>query len=386
MTRLDVPGTTPSAPERGTGRRKFLLAGGGVAAAAAAAGLGGKYLQDKRFAGKTVKAGGRGAAQSSTGMQDVRIGGPGVQEKPLPKGAELTDIQGLQPFYTPNSQFYRIDTALVVPKVSVQSWQLRIHGMVDRPVSISFEDLIKRPMLDQDITMTCVSDSVGDYRIGNARWQGTRLADLLKEAGIQTGATQIVMRDGMGMNLSVATAPVMDGRDSLLAIGMNGAPLPYEHGFPVRVVVPGLYGYVSACKWVVDMELTTFGAYDAYYTKLGWAEDPGPIKTESRIDVPLKGSKLAAGKVTIAGEAWSQHRGIEAVEVGIDGTFYEATLAAQDVLDSWRQWYYPWEATPGNHTIQVRATDKTGYTQTSVQRHTFPSGATGWHTIQVTVG
>jgi len=273
----------------------------------------------------------------------------------------------------------------VVPKVSVQSWQLRIHGMVDRPISISFADLIKRPMLDQDITLTCVSDSVGDGRIGNARWQGTRLADLLKEAGIQPGATQIVMRDGKGMNLSVATAPVMDGRDSLLAIGMNGVPLSAEHGFPVRVVVPGLYGYVSACKWVVDMELTTFGAYDAFYTKLGWAADPGAIKTESRIDVPGKGKTLAVGKVMIAGVAWAQHKGIEAVEVGVDGNFQQATLAAQDVLDSWRQWYYPWEATPGNHTLQVRATDKSGYTQTSVQHHTFPAGATGWHTVQVTV-
>jgi len=187
------------------------------------------------------------------------------------------------------------------------------------------------------------------------------------------------------MNLSVATAPVMDGRDSLLAIGMNGQALPAEHGFPVRVVVPGLYGYVSACKWVVDMELTTFGAYDAFYTKLGWAADPGPIKTESRIDVPQKGGKLTAGKVMIAGEAWAQHRGIEAVEVGIDGTFYQATLAAQDVLDSWRQWYYPWEATSGSHTLQVRATDKSGFTQTAVKHNTFPAGATGWHTIQVTV-
>jgi DMSO/TMAO reductase YedYZ molybdopterin-dependent catalytic subunit len=395
MTRLDTPGMTPSAPPRGTNRRKFLLAGGAAAGLAAAAGLGGEYLQNKRFAsqGKPLSSGvpasgnasASGGASVSGNAPAVQIGGPGVAQKPLPEGAELTDIPGLSAFYTPSNQFYRIDTALVVPKVSVQGWQLRIHGMVDRPVTLSFADLIKRPMLDQDITLTCVSDSVGDGRIGNARWQGTLLANVLKEAGIHPGATQIVMRDGKGMNLSVATAPVMDGRDSLLAIGMNGQALSAEHGFPVRVVVPGLYGYVSACKWVVDMELTTFGAFNSYYKKLGWAADPGPIKTESRIDTPGKGNKLAAGKVMIAGVAWAQHRGIEAVEVGVDGNFQQATLAAQDVLDSWRQWYFPWEATPGNHTLQVRATDKSGHTQTAVNHHTFPAGATGWHTIKVTV-
>ncbi len=381
MTRLDVPSTTPPAPTRGTSRRKFLVAGGGAAALAAAAGLGGQYLQDQRFSSQ----GGKPLSGRAPSTAAVKIGGPGIERKPLPRGAEITDIPGLSPFYTPNGQFYRVDTALVVPKVSVRDWQLRIHGMVDRPMTISFKDLIDRPMLDQDITLTCVSDSVGDGRIGNARWQGTLLANVLREAGIQPGATQIVMRDRMGMNLSVATAPVMDGRDSLLAIGMNGQALPSEHGFPVRVVVPGLYGYVSACKWVVDMELTTFGAFNAYYTKLGWAADPPPVKTESRIDTPKRGSKLTGGKVMIAGVAWAQHRGIEAVEVGVDGTWRQATLAAQDVLDSWRQWYYPWEATPGNHILQVRATDEAGYTQTAAVHHTYPSGATGYHTIRVTV-
>ena len=377
MTRLDIPSTTPPAPTRGTSRRTFLVAGGVAAALAAAAGFGGQYLQDRRVSGTGKQLSGSAPA--------VTIGGPGVEQKPFPPGAEITGIPGLSPFYTPNNQFYRVDTALVVPKVSVQSWQLRIHGMVDRPMTLSFQDLIDRPMLDQDITLTCVSDSVGGTRIGNARWQGTLLASVLREAGIQPGATQIVMRDRMGMNLGVATAPVMDGRDSLLAIGMNGQALPPEHGFPVRVVVPGLYGYVSACKWVVDMELTTFGAFDAYYTKLGWAAQ-APIKTESRIDTPKDGGQPTSGEVVmIAGGAWAQHRGIEAVEVGVDGTWHQATLAAQDVLDSWRQWYYPWRATAGQHTLQVRATDKSGHTQTSAVHHTAPNGATGYHTIHVTV-
>jgi DMSO/TMAO reductase YedYZ molybdopterin-dependent catalytic subunit len=348
-------------------RRKFLAAGGAAAAVAATAGFGGQYLQDKRF---------------SVNTDLVKLGGTAVKAPPLPKGAEITDIPGLSAFYTPNSQFYRVDTALVVPQVPAQSWQLRIHGMVDKPMTLTFADLMKRPMIDHDVTLTCVSENVGGNYVGNARWQGTLLADLLKEAGIQPGATQIVMRDVNGMNLGVATDPVMDGRASLLAIGMNGQPLPQEHGFPVRVVVPGLYGYVSACKWVVDMQLTTFGAFDAYWTQRGWSQQ-APIKTESRIDTP-KGN-VNAGTVMIAGVAWAQHRGIEAVEVGIDGTFHEAKLAVQDTIDTWRQWYFPWQATPGQHTLQVRATDKTGYTQTSVYHAPEPNGATGWHTVHVTV-
>ena len=243
-------------------RRKFLAAGGAAAAVAAVSGFGGQYLQNKRF---------------SVNTSSVKLGRPSAKAEPLPKGAEITDIPGLSSFYTPNSQFYRVDTALVVPQVSPQTWQLRIHGMVSNPMTINFDDLMKRPMYDHDITLTCVSENVGGGYIGNARWQGALLADLLKEAGIQPGATQIVMRDANGMNLGVATEPVMDGRASLLAVGMNGQPLPQEHGFPVRVVVPGLYGYVSACKWVVDMQLTTFGAFDAYWTQRGWSQQ-APIR------------------------------------------------------------------------------------------------------------
>jgi DMSO/TMAO reductase YedYZ molybdopterin-dependent catalytic subunit len=370
MTRTGIPASTSASarPPR-TNRRKFLIASGAAAVGAAAAGFGGQYLQDKRFTVNT---------------SSVKLGSPAVKAPSLPKGAEITDIPGLSSFYTPNSQFYRVDTALVVPQVSPQTWELRIHGMVDKPMTISFDDLMKRPMIDHDITLMCVSESVGGNYIGNARWQGALLADLLKEAGIQPGATQIVMRDVNGMNLGVATEPVMDGRASLLAVGMNGQPLPQEHGFPVRVVVPGIYGYVSACKWVVDMQLTTFGAFDAYWSQRGWSQQ-APIKTESRIDTPKGGTNLTAGTVMIAGVAWAQHRGIEAVEVGIDGNFQQAKLAVQDTIDTWRQWYYPWQATPGAHTLQVRATDKTGYTQTSVNHPTEPNGATGWHTIHVTV-
>jgi DMSO/TMAO reductase YedYZ molybdopterin-dependent catalytic subunit len=349
-------------------RRKFVAACGVTAVAAAAAGIGGELLSSKRFSVNTAS---------------VKLTAPVVKPKPLAKDVTL-NIPGLSPFYTPTAEFYRVDTSLIVPQVPTSSWQLRIHGLVDNPMTITFDQLMQLPMVEHDVTLTCVSESVGGGYIGNARWQGTLLADLLRKAGIQSGADQIVMRDVNGMNLGVATEPVMDGRASLLAVAMNGQPLPQAHGFPVRVVVPGLYGYVSACKWVVDMELTTFGAFDAYWVQRGWSQQ-APIKTESRIDVPKAGSSLPAGRATIAGVAWAQHRGIEAVEVSIDGTWQDATLASQDTVDTWRQWYYVWDATPGPHTLKVRATDKTGHTQTAVVHGPEPSGATGYHTVGLTV-
>ena len=357
-------------------RRKFLAAGSVTAVTAAAAGVSGELLLSKRFRTRTPAA----MAAASAPPPELKI----APMTPLPAD-ETLNIAGLSPFYTPDSQFYRVDTALVVPQVKASTWQLRIHGMVDKPVILTFDDLLRRPMVEHDVTLTCVSESVGGSYIGNARWQGILLADVLREAGIQSGADQIVMRDVNGMTIGVATDPVLDGRTSLLAVGMNGQLLPVEHGYPVRAVIPGLYGYVSATKWVVDMELTTFGAYDAFWVKQGWSQQ-GPIKTESRIDVPKRGStNLAAGQVTIAGVAWAQHRGIAAVQVAVDGTWYDAKLAVQDTIDTWRQWYYAWDATPGPHVLQVRATDQTGYTQTAVAHRTEPNGATGYHTINVDV-
>ncbi|HTU72051.1 MAG TPA: molybdopterin-dependent oxidoreductase [Trebonia sp.] len=352
--------------EPAVNRRRFLALGGATAAAAATAGFGGQYLLDKRF-------------PSAPQERIARV-------SPLPAGSEITGIPGLSSFYTPNSHFYRVDTAgLVPPKVAASSWQLRIHGMVDNPMTVSFDDLLRMPMEENDITLTCVSEGVGGPFIGNARWQGTLLAPLLKKAGVQKGANQIVMRDVKGMSLGVATDPVLDGRASMLAIGMNGSALPAAQGFPVRVVVPGLYGYVSACKWVVDMELTTFGSFSAYWVQRKWAQQ-APIKTESRIDTPKSGTVLTAGKTAmIAGVAWAQTRGIAAVEVSVDGTWHVATLAKQDTIDTWRQWYYPWQPTAGKHKIQVRATDKTGYTQTATIRPVLPNGATGYHTVNLMV-
>ncbi len=361
-------------------RRKFLAAGGVTAAAAAAAGVGGELLIGKRFRGKPA-AGLTAPAPAPKATKAPKLEIDAM--KPLPAD-ETLEIPGLSPFFTPNQKFYRVDTALVMPNVSADTWQLRIHGMVDKPLTITFDDLIQRPMVQHDVTLTCVSESVGGGYIGNAHWQGVLLADLLREAGVQAGADQIVMRDVKGMTIGVATDPVLDGRKSMLAVGMNGQLLPQEHGYPVRAVIPGLYGYVSATKWVVDMELTTFGAFDAYWVKQGWSKQ-GPIKTESRIDVPKARSTVAAGQVAIAGVAWAQHRGIEGVEVAVDGIWYEATLPKQDTIDTWRQWTYVWNATPGEHVLQVRATDQTGHTQTAVVHKTEPNGATGYHTIRVTV-
>jgi len=360
-------------------RRKFMVAVGGPAVTAAAAGAGGELLLKKRLRVNPP------VAAASPQVPQVKVTPPHiVKQKPLPPEDSL-NIEGLSPFYTPNAQFYRVDTSLTIPQVSASTWQLRIHGMVDNPLTITFDQLSQLPMTEHDVTLTCVSESVGGGYIGNARWQGTLLAPLLRKAGIQAGADQIVMRDVNNMTIGVATDPVMDGRESLLAVGMNGQPLPAAHGYPVRVVVPGLYGYVSATKWVVDMELTRFGAFDAYWVRQGWSQ-VGPIKTESRIDVPkASGGGLTAGRVTIAGVAWAQHTGIAGVEVSVDGTWYTATMAAQDTIDTWRQWYYVWDATPGQHLLQVRATDKSGYTQTAVVHRTEPNGATGYHTIHVNV-
>jgi DMSO/TMAO reductase YedYZ molybdopterin-dependent catalytic subunit len=269
--------------------------------------------------------------------------------------------------------------------VPAQNWSLKIHGMVDKEINLTFSELMKRPMIERDITLCCVSETVGGKYIGNARWQGVRLADILREAGVKPGADQIVSRDANGMTIGTPVAAVMDGRDAMLAVGMNGVPLPQEHGFPVRMIVPGLYGYVSACKWIVDMELTTFSAFDAYWVRRKWSKQ-APIKTESRIDTPKKGTSVPAGKVTIAGVAWAQHKGIAAVHVRVDGgPWRKAKLAAQDTIDTWRQWHIKWDAAPGTHQIQVRATDKTGYTQTAVVHRSEPNGATGYHTIKITV-
>ncbi|MBB4980369.1 molybdopterin-dependent oxidoreductase [Streptomyces nymphaeiformis] len=309
----------------------------------------------------------------------------------VPAGARL-DVPGLGPFITPNRDFYRVDTALIVPKVDADRWRLRIHGSgVREERTLTLRQLMARPTVERDITLCCVSNEVGGPLVGNARWLGVPLAPLLREAGVRPPseggpADQLVARSVDGMTIGTPVEAVMDGRDALLAFGMNGEPLPFTHGFPVRMIVPGLYGYVSACKWIASIELTTFAAYDAYWVPRGWAAQ-APVKTQSRIDTPRDGAHPAAGTVMVAGVAWAQHRGIRRVEVRVDdGPWQDARLAAQDGVDTWRQWVHPWAATPGRHTLTVRATDGTGTTQPERRTDTMPDGAQGWHSIDVTVG
>ena len=278
-----------------------------------------------------------------------------------------------------------MDTAIVLPQVDPTSWQLRIHGMVSREITITFDELLRRPLIEDYVTLCCVSNPVGGPYIGNALWLGASLASLLRAAGIKAGADQLMCTSVDGFTSGTPVQTVMDGRDALLAVAMNGQPLPVAHGFPVRMVVPGLYGYVSATKWVTDINVTTFAGNYAYWAQRGWSQQ-APIKTESRIDVPNGASQIRAGRTAVAGVAWAQHKGIEAVEVRVDqGPWNPAKLAEVPGIDTWRQWVWEWDATSGNHVIEARATDKTDYTQTAAQEQPEPNGASGYPSVAVTV-
>lgn len=313
---------------------------------------------------------------------------PSVPSPPAPVPADVMPKGvALPSFITGNADFYRIDTALSVPQLSRADWRLRIHGMVDREVTYTFDDLKRFEPIEMVVTLTCVSNPVGGNLISNATWTGYRVRDLLADSGIHPDADMVLSTSVDGFTAGTPVDVLTDARDSMLAIGMNGVPLPVEHGYPARLVVPGLYGYVSATKWVVDLELTRFDRAQAYWTKLGWSER-GPIKTESRIDVPRDGQKVAKGPVTFGGVAWAQHRGIKAVEVRIDdGPWQPAQLGASYSNDAWRLWSFPWTATQsGTHAITVRATDDTGAVQTEDEALPVPDGATGWHSVSFEVG
>jgi DMSO/TMAO reductase YedYZ molybdopterin-dependent catalytic subunit len=353
-----------------SGRRRFLAAGSVAVVAAGAAGLVGRALAERTSVSQARAA--------------VRLPQPVQRAPALPAGADL-HIPGLSPFVTPTGSFYRVDTALVLPEVDPSSWQLRIHGMVAHEMTLSYRDLLKLPLLEDWVTLCCVSNPVGGPYIGNARWLGASLGRLLRAAGIRAGADQLLCTSVDGFTSGTPVQTVMDGRDALLAVAMNGAPLPVAHGFPVRMVVPGLYGYVSATKWITDIKVTTFAGEPAYWVQRGWSQR-APIKTESRIDVPNGSATVRAGRTPVAGVAWAQHKGIDAVEARVDGgPWHRARLAAVPGIDTWRQWVWEWDAAPGNHVIQARATDATGYTQTAALAPPEPDGATGYPTIHVSV-
>lgn len=353
-----------------SGRRRSLMTLG-LGAAGVAAGVSGMLLTRKL---RSVSA-----ERDTLALPEPATPSAPPPADVAPKGVELPS------FITPNDTFYRIDTALSVPQVSRAEWKLRIHGMVDREITYSFDDLRQFEPIEKTVTLTCVSNPVGGDLISNATWTGYRVRDLLKAAGIRPDADMVLSSSIDGWTAGTPVEALTDDRDALLAVGMNGVPLPVEHGYPARLVVPGLYGYVSATKWVSDLELTRFDKAEAYWTKLGWSAK-GPIKTQSRIDVPRSGQKIPAGPATFGGVAWAQHRGIKAVEVRIDdGAWQPAQLGAAYSNDTWRLWSFTWNATPGPHVIAVRATDNTGSVQTEQRTGVIPDGATGWHTVSFDV-
>ena len=372
-----IRGTGPAGGPGGKGleRRRLLIVGAGAAAlGAAAGGLGHALL-------------GRFSVASSRAA--VRLPGPAVPAAAIPAGTDLR-IPGLTPFMTSNASFYRVDTDLVLPQVSPETWTLTIDGMVDRPVELTFAELLKMPLTEADITLVCVSNQVGGTYNGNATWLGVPLAGLLRRAGVRVGADQVLSAATDGMTISTPVAAIMDGpilngQNALLAVGMNGQPLPVAHGFPARMIVPGLYGYVSATKWVTKLTLTTFARQKAYWTQRGYSAR-APIKTESRIDVPKPLSQVKAGRITVAGVAWAPAKGIAKVEVSADnGPWQKATLAASGGIDTWRQWMWGWDARPGLHNLRVRATDNSGAAQTPQRAYPVPNGASGWDSVVVTV-
>lgn len=359
------------ATENGAGvsRRTVLRMAGAVAVGTALAGTGGEVLAARHRRRRALEK-----VRAALRLPTRRVAAP--------DGADLR-LQGQPPWLTPNRDFYRIDTALTPPLIEPEDWTLRIHGMVERELTITYQDLLDRGLKDAWITLCCVSNQVGGDLISTTLFSGVPMKTLLDEAGVKPGADALLSTSDDGWTCGTPLSALTDGRDALLAVAMNGEALPVEHGFPVRQVVPGLYGYVSATKWVREWEITRFADFEAYWTQRGWGAK-GPVKTQSRIDLPPR--DVAAGTVPIAGVAWAQHTGIAKVEVRVgDGDWEEADLAAVPNDDTWVQWRLEWDALPGDHVIEVRATDKSGYTQTAERSDVLPDGATGHHRVAVSV-
>ncbi|MDF2733535.1 MAG: hypothetical protein K0S97_158 [Chloroflexota bacterium] len=366
---MDADGTVASSDPA---RRSFLLRTGAVGLSALVVGLGGRSLL----------AGSRTAPITAGELPVASETVP-----PIAAGADLAPTTpGLTPLVVPNQDFYRIDTALLVPSVDITTWTLRIHGLVERETTLTWNELLALPMFEQYVTIACVSNEVGGGLVGNAKWTGVRLRNVLEIAGVMSAATQLVGRPVSGdvFSAGMPMAWVMDpSREPMIAVQMNDEPLPPAHGFPARLIIPGLYGYVSATKWLAELELTTLEGFDGYWVPLGWAKE-APILTQSRIDTP-RGGSVGAGRVPIAGIAWAPDRGVTRVEVAIDGEWRDAELSAPISDATWVQWVVAWDATPGQHTVSVRATDGTGAVQEERSSRPAPDGARGWHTVSITV-
>ncbi len=369
---LRVLETRTEEDERGQGainRRDLLKNVGLIAAGSAGAVLAGNFFRN----------------HASAQLQRLNIVLPkALKFLPPPPTDPALSTPGLSKLFTPNTEFYRIDTAITVPNVDIDTWRLRIDGMVDNPLEFTYKELTDRPVFQLDDTIACVSNEVGGSLVGNARWLGIRLDDLIKEASPYSSVDQVMGHSVDGFTAGFPLA-ALDGRDAMIAIGMNGEPLPIDHGFPARVIVPGLYGYVSATKWLTRIELTRFDRAEGYWVPRGWSAQ-APIKTQSRIDTPMIGSSVKSGVRVIAGVAWAPTRGISKVEVRVNnGAWRVATLGPALAKTTWRQWWIEWDAKPGSRTIVVRATDGTGALQSSKSVPVAPNGAEGWHTVDVTV-
>ena len=375
ITKYDLPIAYPSESRAPLGwdRRRFISTASKTVLISAIFGAIASRLENKKISEI------RQAAPDS--LPKISVGNALAATK-SPAG---TQIFAETPFITPNKDFYRIDTALSLPRIDIKTWKLNIGGMVKTPLTLSYQDLLARPMVERTITICCVSNEVGGPYIGNAVWQGVLIADLLIEAGVDPRAEQIFGTSADGWTCGFPIGAAVDGRDAMIAIGMNGTALPLEHGYPARVIIPGLYGYVSATKWITNLDLTTWSEAQGYWVPLGWSRD-APIKTQSRIDVPRRDETVRAGRIAIAGVAWAQHRGIEKVEVRIDSEEWKLAILALDFSDdTWRQWKYEFDAKPGEYQVQVRATNKTGETQTQEVSRPDPDGATGYHTRTIKV-
>ncbi len=375
ITRNDLPIASPSESRAPLGwdRRRFISTASKTVLISAIFGAVASRLENKKISEV------RQTAPDSL----PKIGASnGLAATKIPAGAQ---IFAETPFITPNKDFYRIDTALSLPRIDIKTWSLQIGGMVKTPLKLSYDDLLAQPMVESTITICCVSNEVGGPYIGNAVWQGVLLADLLAEAGVDPLAEQIFGTSADGWTCGFPVAAALDKRDAMIAVGMNGTALPLEHGYPARVIIPGLYGYVSATKWLTNLDLTTWSEAQGYWIPLGWSRD-APIKTQSRIDVPRRDETVRAGRIAIAGVAWAQRIGIEKVEVRIGSSDWQkATLALDFSDDTWRQWKYEFDAKPGEYQVQVRATNKTGETQTQEVSRPDPDGATGYHTRTIKV-
>lgn len=363
---------TPGREEAPLARRSFLNALAVTSLAAVVAGTVTTVLT-------------RATAVASGFRGSMTLPEPATPAQAIPAGASLP-VDGISPLVTPNADFYRIDTALTVPAIDPPAWKLKVTGMVEREVEMDFATLLAKPMTERHITIACVSNNVGGDLIGNALWLGWPVRELLAMAGPKAGADMVLSTSNDGWTASTPLEALTDDRDALLAVGMNGEPLPLEHGFPVRMIVPGLYGFVSATKWLTELKVTRFADDTAYWTPRGWS-DRGPIKTQSRIDVPRSGRSVQAGKVQFGGVAWAQHRGVNRVELRVNrGPWQQAALASPISSDTWYQWQLGLDLTPGDYEVQVRATDSTGVPQTEDKAPVAPDGATGYHTINVKVG